>query len=239
MEIQTRIFLYLSVLSLLPMGQALAQQKDIHDMEIKPEIQVQVRDIAHFESDILTAQKKGLQYLPQTMQTKNILGWRFLDRNSQSVGKIVDVLLDIRTGDFRKIKVAPDRLNFVGPLYFDMKAQNIEIEDSVIRCDMDKRQIQDSQLDLGKAPEDMTEMVSLKSLSGSLVYDRDGVLAATVRGAFGMEKDHKITYLDTVLAQTRQGIAIPLNQIKIVQQNGLLGIHLTDEQLAVMKRLAK
>jgi len=208
-------------------------------MEKNGVVQVGLQDIAQFESDILAAQKHELQHLPQSKQAKNILGWRFLDRNSQSVGKVADVLLDVQTGDFKKIKVDPERLNFVGPLYFDMKAQNLEVEDSVIRCDMDKRQIQDSQTTLGVVPQDTGRLVSLANLSGAIIYDRNKLQVGTVRGAFGIEKDHKITYLDAILAQTRQTVAIPLNQLEIVQQYGIVEIRVTDEQLAVMKRLAR
>ena len=236
---RTRLFLYLTVLSLLSGASSHAQQTNDGDMEKNGVVQVGLQDIAQFESDILAAQKHELQHLPQSMQAKNILGWRFLDRNSQSVGKVADVLLDVQTGDFKKIKVDPERLNFVGPLYFDMKAQNLEVEDSVIRCDMDKRQIQDSQTTLGVVPQDTGRLVSLANLSGAIIYDRNKLQVGTVRGAFGIEKDHKITYLDAILAQTRQTVAIPLNQLEIVQQYGIVEIRVTDEQLAVMKRLAR
>ncbi len=233
------LFLYLIVLSLLCGGSAQAQQDSSMDMEKDKVVQVGLQDIAQFESDILAAQKHKLQHLPQSMLAKNILGWRFLDRNSQSVGKVADVLLDVQTGNFSKIKVDPERLNFVGPLYFDMRAQNLEVEDSVIRCDMDKRQIQDSQATLTIVPQDAMRLVSLADLSGALIYDRNRLQVGTVRGAFGIEKDHKITYLDAILAQTRQTVAIPLSQLEIVKQYGIVEIWITDEQLAVMKRLAK
>lgn len=234
-----RIFLYLTLLSLLPGVDAYAQKLGDINMEKSEAVQSDQQDIAQFESDILAAQKHELQHLPQSMQSKNILGWRFLDRNSQSVGKVADVFLDVQTGDFKKIKVDPERLNFVGPLYFDMTAQNLEVEDSVIRCDMDKRQIQDSQATLGISPLEAEHVVSLASLSGATIYGRNKLQVGTVRGAFGIEKDHKITYLDTVLAQTRQTVAIPLNQLETVQQYGIVEIRITDEQLAVMKRLAR
>lgn len=196
-------------------------------------------DMKNFSSEVLGAMKDSNPNSPLWIAGHKMVGWRFLDKNNQSLGKIADIAVKMPEGDFEKIYVAQDSISFVKMLQFDVQAHNIAIEDQVMFADLDRQQIfnnVDTFLENGASE---TETLRLSRLMNALVTLPDGTKVGRIKDTLSPAKTLKLQNLLVFLTGDRAVIAIPFSEILVAEKDGNLSIIVTVEQYKIMQQFAK
>ncbi len=212
---------------LLPEPQTLDQKQD------------NALDMKNFASRILSMQKTDPIQNPEWFRGTKVLGWRFLDKNHQSLGKVGDVFLNKENGEFVWVKVDTEHLNFITFLIFDRLTHNIKIEDQVMFCDLDKKLIFKNPDIFEKIPESKPEIISLADLLRAPVYLPSGSWVGNVTETLGPDKTTKIEYLVVMVNEDRKTVPIPLSQIILKMQDGLPILEISEEQYKIMREFTK
>ncbi|MDD3021656.1 MAG: hypothetical protein PHX61_11885 [Alphaproteobacteria bacterium] len=196
-------------------------------------------DMKNFASQILGMQKTDPIQNPEWLRGTKILGWRFLDKNHQALGKVGDVFLNKDNGEFIWVKVDTDRLNFITFMAFDRLTHNIRIEDQVMFCDLDKKQIFKNAEIFKNSPVSQPDIISLADLLRAPVYLPSGLLIGNVTETLGPNKTTKVDYLVVMVHEDRKTVPIPLSQIILRIQDGMPILEITEDQYKIMREFTK
>ncbi|HRK97563.1 MAG TPA: PRC-barrel domain-containing protein [Alphaproteobacteria bacterium] len=196
-------------------------------------------NMKNFTSAVLFAQTNGANRNPKWRRGEKILGWRFLDKNHQSLGKIQDIILNGENGEFEWVKVRPDRLNFVEELGFDRVAHNIRMEGQVMFCDLDKKQIESNSEIFENLPLNQENQISLEKLLGSSAVLKDGTIIGKIIDSLSSDKATEVEFLVVMLDGERETVSIPFESVRILVKEGELNVEISPEQLKIMQQFAK
>ncbi len=209
-----------AALTLLPLGVATAE------------------DMKNFSSAILKAEKSGGILFNDRMHGAKILGWRFLDKSNQSVGRIADIAVAAPSGDFEAVSVDPGNLGFIKMLRFDVKADNIGVEDQVMFTDLDKGQIF-SHPEMFFPAGDPEGTVRLTALLDAPVLMEGTDAIGKVTDTLSPLKTMKLDALVVYLMGDRKSVPIPFSQVRVGDRGGKLKIVVTPDQYKIMQKFAR